>query len=298
MNRVLVTGASGMLGFRLTKSLISTGKYTVFSTSRRALPGFVNHLVFDLAEESYESLLGWANPEIIIHCAAMTNVDQCEENENLAIRMNVEPVIKFASYLKDHNPSCKFIFISSDAVKPEGIHLADESVKSAPVNVYGKTKMMAERALLESGINGLIVRTTIVGLKRELGQIGFVDSIIDRLQKGTKISLFDDAVFTPISCVRLADILIRIMKSDLPPILNISGSEPVTKFHFGDSLSKMMGLDGSLIEKGSLKAANLRARRILDQSLSSDLLKRSTEIEPPTVNETISELIGEFYGRI
>ena len=82
MKRVLITGASGMLGANLVK--LWSNKYNIFATSRSNFSDNAakNYKIFDLKSEKYEELIEWAKPDIIVHCAAITNVDYCEENKD------------------------------------------------------------------------------------------------------------------------------------------------------------------------------------------------------------------------
>ena len=159
MKRVLITGASGMLGATLVKLWLK--KYNIYATSRSNFSNNTakNYKIFDLKSEKYVELIGWAHPEIIIHCAAITNVDYCEENSEEAMIINGESVRK----LIDSAPNAKLVFISTDAVFPCQTHLANENSLTEPENIYGRSKEYGESFIKNSLKNSCIVRTTIVG---------------------------------------------------------------------------------------------------------------------------------------
>lgn len=290
---VLITGTTGMLGSEILRTFSREENISVFSTSRALECGQYSHLSFDLLENSYARLLEWSKPDVIIHCAAMTNVDECEKNKVLAREINVGSVRKFLLAMEKF-PKTKFYFISSDAVKGEGSPMATETAFVEPLNYYGETKVEAEKLIAESALHATSIRTTIVGSKKKLGQISFVDRIFDHLKEGKQITLFEDAVFTPISCNHLALILQKLMKKTLPRLLHVAGAESVSKYEFGILFAKKMRLDEKLIVKGKIEDAGLAAKRLRDQTLSSQMLTRISDIEPPRVLETINELASIY----
>ncbi len=292
---VLVTGASGMLGSEVCKVFAGTQDISLFSTSRSMVER-ANHRTFDLLESSYTSLFEWSKPDVVIHCAAMTNVDLCEKDQDLAQAVNVGSVSKLLEAMRIKSTNTKLFFISSDAVKAEGQPMAIESCRTMPLNFYGQTKLDAEKLILTSNLQSTVIRTTIVGSKKHLGQSSFVDGIIERTKNKEKSHLFTDAIFTPISCMRLTETIQKILFLTLPKILHIAGAEAVSKYDFGTRLLEEMGLSSDFVDKSKLIESGLFASRLRDQSLSSSFLNRLTGISSPTVLETIHELIGAYNG--
>jgi dTDP-4-dehydrorhamnose reductase len=290
---VLITGTTGMLGSEMLSVFSGDENFLVFSTSRAPECGQYSHFRLDLAERSYDQLLEWARPDLIIHCAAMTNVDECEKNQILARNINVESVQKLLNAMEKF-PKTRLYFISTDAVKSEDLPMANETAVVAPLNYYGQTKLEAEKLISQSALLATAIRTTIVGSKKKLGGISFADRIFDHLKDGKSISLFEDAVFTPISCKHLALILKKLIKKSLPKLLHIAGAEPVSKYEFGKLFAKKMRFDEKLIVKNKIEDAGLTAKRLRDQTLSSYLLTKISDIEPPRVLETINELASIY----
>ncbi|GAH52935.1 unnamed protein product, partial [marine sediment metagenome] len=260
MKRMLITGASGMLGACLVK--LWSNKYNIFATSRSSFSGNTakNYKIFDLKSENYGKLIEWAHPEIIIHCAAITNVDYCEENPKKAMIINGESVRK----LIDSAPNAKLIFISTDAVFPCQTHLTNENFPTGPENNYGRSKEYGESFIKNSLKNSCIVRTTIVGKNINTYKQGFVEWIINSIKRGNHITLFNDVFFTPISIWHLADELEWIINNDVPKILHVSGSEITTKYEFAYRLCKKMGLDTLLTKSGNIGDVKFKAKRAKD----------------------------------
>ena len=292
MKRVLITGASGMLGACLVKLWLN--KYNIFATGRNDFSGNTakNHKIFDLKSENYEELTEWAKPDIIIHCAAITNVDYCEENPEEAMIINGESVGK----LIDSAPNAKLIFISTDAVFSCQTYLVNENSLTGPENIYGKSKEYGESFIKNSLKNSCIVRTTIVGKNINIYKQGFVEWIINSIRRGNQITLFNDVFFTPISIWHLSDELEWIINNDVPKILHVSGSEVITKYEFGYRLCHEMRLDASLIKTGSMDDIQFRAKRAKDQTLDSSYYISISKRKLPNFEGNVEILIKYFGG--
>lgn len=146
MKKVLITGVSGMLGATLVK--MWSKRYNVFATdcidfSRKLSK---NYMIFDLKNKNYKELIEWVYPDIIIHCAAITDVDYCENNPGEAMIINGESVRKFIEIA----PATKLIYISTDAVFPHHSHLANENLPIRAENIYGKSKEYGESFIKNS----------------------------------------------------------------------------------------------------------------------------------------------------
>lgn len=292
MKRILITGASGMLGACLVKLWLN--KYNIFATDRNNFSGNTakNYKVFDLKSENYKELTEWSKPDIIIHCAAITNVDYCEENPEETMIINGESVRK----LINSAPNAKLIFISTDAVFPYQTNLATENTATGSENVYGRSKEYGESFIKNSLKNSCIVRTTIVGKNINIYKQGFVEWIINSIRGGNHITLFNDVFFTPISIWHFADELEWTMNNDVPRILHVSGSESMTKYEFGYRLCHEMKLDASMIKAGSMDDIQFRAKRAKDQTLDSSYYVSISKRKLPNFEDNIKILVEYFGG--
>lgn len=270
VQRVLVTGATGMLGSTIV-SLLSKN-YDVYATGNSLLEvnDFDNYMPFDLGSEFYESLISWANPDVIIHCAAITNGNECVKEPLKAYNINGLSVKKLLNSTADN---VKIIYISTDAVFPGYLHLAKETDLVSPESIYGKSKELGEFFLLQSKRNYSIIRTTIVGLNTIKNGNSFAEWIIYSIKNNIEISLFDDVLFTPISIWDLAiQISEVVIPNDLKGVYHITGSEVCSKYKFGFSLMEALGLKSeSLLKRGSIYNFSERANRAGDQTLSIEL---------------------------
>lgn len=287
MKRILVTGASGMLGSSLANEL--SKNYKVFGTGSSKISLPIDYKVFDLRTDSYKKLIEWSNPEIIIHCAALTDGNYCENNFNDAFNINGFSVKKLIKY---SNESVKIIYISTDAVFSSKLSMANENDCSEPENIYGKSKELGEFFLINSKRNFLILRTTIVGLNSFRNKTGFVEWIIDSIQNKKTISLFDDVLFTPITIWDFINEIIYLIERNIntSEILHICGSENITKYEFGICLSKELNLDTQYIKKGLISNFKERAKRSNDQTLDCTYYQDKYKRSLPNLSETIKSI--------
>tara|TARA_B100001059_G_scaffold133721_1_gene133923 strand:- start:5871 stop:6755 length:885 start_codon:yes stop_codon:yes gene_type:complete len=287
MKRILVTGASGMLGATLAITL--SKKYNVFGTGSSNISLPIKYKVFDLKMDSYQELIDWSNPEIIIHCAAITDGNYCENNFNDAFNTNGFSVKKLIDNTKEN---VKIIYISTDAVFSSELNMAKENDCGEPENIYGKSKKLGEFFLINSKRNYLILRTTIVGLNNFRNKVGFVEWIINSVKNKKTISLFDDVLFTPINIWDFVKEIIFLVDKNLnkSEILHICGSENVTKYDFGICLIKELDLDKKYIQKGLISNFKQRAKRSNDQTLDCSFYQNKYKRILPKLAQTIKSI--------
>ena len=289
--RILITGASGMLGATLVDNF--SNKYNIFATSRSNFSNNKAHkfMEFDLLNDSYKNLISWSKPEIIIHCAAITNLDYCEQNEQIAREVNTESLAKIMEYSKN----ARIIFISSDAVFQDGLKLPNENSVTIPQNVYGKSKLQGEKILLNSAHPHLALRTTIVGRNINYhSKYSFLEWLIESLKNKEEITLFKDAIFNPITIWDFSNELDWIINNKIEGVFHLSGREIISKYDFGMKICNALGFDLSLIKVGYLDEQLFKAKRNKDQTLDSSRYQVYSNRKLPTINQTIKYITKYF----
>ena len=204
--------------------------------------------------------------------------------------VNAESVNKFLIYGAD----ARLIFISSDAVFPGGIYMATEKDQTSPENVYGKTKETGEKYIKDASGNHIVIRTTIVGKNINPSYQGFVEWIINSVKNGEEITLFDNALFTPITIWHLADELEWIINNEISGVIHIAGSEPISKYDFGKKICEGLELDTKLIRKGSMDNVKFNAKRSNDQTLDSGFYNSISNRTLPSADETVNIIVKHF----
>src|SRR5215211_4332221 len=164
--KILVTGANGLLGQTIIKHLLEK-KYDVVATGRGpdrlavtpSAPTYYKSI--DITDgPAIEQFILEHKPDVIVHAAAMTQVDQCELNKQECYNINVTATRFIIDAAKAID--ARFIFVSTDFIFDGNDGPYKEDAQPAPVNYYGSTKMVAEKAVMESGLDYAIARTILV----------------------------------------------------------------------------------------------------------------------------------------
>lgn len=291
--RILITGASGMLGATLVNELSKT--FDVYATGNTDFKeSYKNYLKFDLGSQSYEQLINWSKPDVIVHCAAITNGNYCNLNPKEAFDING---ISLNKIIKSTSDKVKIIYISSDAVFPSKTHMAKEIDPVFPENVYGKSKEIGEFYLLNSNRLYTIIRTTIVGFNLNSTKSSFIEWILTSVKKNKEIGLFDDVIFTPISIYQLSnEINFLITENQIKSeVLHISGVEKTSKYNFGINLINALNLSTDKIKSSSILAFKDRAKRCTDQTLDTSYYQNKYKRQLPNLAQTIQVLKDKYY---
>jgi dTDP-4-dehydrorhamnose reductase len=283
--RVLVTGASGMLGSTIVDRWADRFEVLATGGGRFSAPAHWSYRAFDLAAADHRPLVDWARPDVIVHAAALTAVDACEAAPERALDLNGRAVER----LRRAAPGARVIYISSDAVFGDRTAPATPDTPTAPINAYGRGKLLGEQLLAAAG-GGLTVRTTVVGWNRDPGKQSFVEWLVRSLERRDRVTLFEDALFNPIAAAQLADQLALLVDDAATGVVHVSGREDVSKAAFGLRLCEQLGLDTSLVRVGRSDEIKLAARRSPDQRIDVRAYEQAFGRRLPTVAETIEVL--------
>lgn len=290
--KIAITGASGMLGTALIDLL--GHKYDVFATSRTV--GYkksgVQWASFDLLNT--DALVSWLNkvsPDIVIHCAALVNVDACEEQIDYAKKLHIESTQKINETISNWNG--KLIYISTDAVF-DGTKkdFYNETDIPLPLSIYGKTKYAGEVVTL-TGNNNLVLRTTIIGWSFA-NKLSFAEWVLQGLVEQRPLNMFTDVIFSPIHVTHLAEVIDALFKSNCSGIFNVSGNSFLSKYEFGIKMGEMFNLPVTNIEPSSIDKAGLTALRPKNMALSNKKITEALNLKLPCIEETISLLKKQY----
>ncbi len=266
MERLLVTGASGFLGWNLCRA--AQGLWDVYGFARRyqnQLQG-VKLRRTDLTRfKEIKENLQEIRPDALIHAAAESSANFCQLNPAASHGINVEATANLASLCADLR--IPFVFISSDLVfnglKPP----YSENDPVCPVCIYGEQKAEAERAVLERYPQALVCRTALMFGDAGQGAASFIQPLINDMRNGRQINLFVDEYRTPVSAANAAQgILLGLSKAK--GILHIGGLERISRFDFGKLLRDIVGAPSAKLYACSRQSIEMAAPRPADVSLS------------------------------
>src|SRR5262249_50779962 len=193
---ILVTGSSGLLGATLVMSAVEQRRDVVGLYRRHAVhqPGIQFRSV-DLTDEiQTRRAFDEFRPTAIVHCAAATNVDWCQQNPDAAYRANVLASIQIAQLaaeLKAH-----LLFVSTDSVFDGSHGNYSETDAPAPLNFYAQTKVQAEQEVLRHCPSAAIARVTLYGWNFQ-SKHSLSEWVLGELKKGHNVPGFTDVIFCP-----------------------------------------------------------------------------------------------------
>ena len=279
MENVIITGGSGLLALNWAFFKKNDTQITLLLHKRKVSIGGVNSIFINLESEiaMYE-FLSKKQQCIVIHCAAITNVDYCEKNSNAAFETNVLISKKLAKVC--YKLDIKFVHISSDHLF-SGLNLfSTEQSEISPLNVYGASKAKAEEVVLKNNPESLIIRTNFFGWGTSY-RASFSDFLIIALRENKKISLFTDIFYTPIYAKNLIKFVHMLINSNYKGVFNIVGSERVSKYEFGKMIFNNFSGNMNLITKVQYEGQVNSIQRPSDMSLSNNklLITLNTKIE-------------------
>ena len=272
MKKILLTGATGLLGINFyllnktfkIKPLIHK-RFIKLKNSDKANLLNVKKLKFIIKN---------FKPDIILHTAALTNIDKCEANKSLAKDLNVKVTKNLVEISKLYN--LKLVFISTDHLYRKKKHYFGENENTSPVNYYAKTKKKAEDIIKKKLKNYLIIRTNFFGWGTKYRK-SFSDTIIQKLKKKKTVMLFDDVYFNPVSIVFLCMIIKKLILENKRGIFNVSSNLSISKYQFGLMIAKIFNFNTKLIKPIKLTDKKITKRSNF-MSLSNKKLIKTLKI--------------------
>lgn len=287
MSRILITGASGLLGISCVLAALERGHSVVAAVHQNlfACEG-VEVVQKDLTDlDLLTTLEKLVRIDWIINCAAATDVEWCEKNQKAAFRINSEfpRVLAHVAY----SFGARLLHISTDAIF-EGVGRATEFDPVLPLNVYAETKLAGEKNVLDVFPSSLVVRTNIYGWnlqqKRSLSEW-----ILGELEAGHDIDGFFDLKFNPILANQLAEILFDMMETPSSGIYHVAGSETCTKYDFALRIADLFRLDANLVHKVDSATVANRAPRPKDCSLNTDRICKLLGRPMPSIQDGLHQ---------
>lgn len=265
MDKILITGVSGLLGGNLAYlSLPRFQVYTVYNKHKVDIRG-ISLLQADLAKEESIITLEKIKPDIIIHCAALTNIDYCEQYPDQAYSNNVIASVNVAQLAK--KCGAYLIHISTDNVFDGEKGNYKEEDKVNPINTYGKTKLEAESKILTIYPDSCIVRTNIYGFNIS-NKFSLAEWMLDKLRNKQPLPGFKDIYFSPIFVNELAKFLFILTERKHKGIIHIAGRERISKLDFAYRIAEIFGYDKKFINPVDANSVGLLAKRGKDMSFN------------------------------
>ncbi len=289
--KILITGANGLLGQKLVSLLSEKKDLQVIATARSAnkLPmaerekyRFTLMDVTDL--ENVIDIIGDYQPDTVINTAAMTNVDECEQNHEACTNANVKAVANLIEACETFQ--VHLIHISTDFIFNGENGPLDEEAEPDPVNFYGQTKLQSERLLENSKCDYSILRTVLVyGVSHDPAKSNIVLWIRRSLADNKEINVVDDQYRTPTLAEDLAEGCYLAAKKRALGVFNISGKDMLTPYAMALDVAEEFGLNKSLIHKTDSKTFTQPAKRPLRTGFNISKASKELGYSPHSFKE-------------
>jgi dTDP-4-dehydrorhamnose reductase len=285
--KILITGGSGFLGTHLMSEF--EGQHRCLGTFHSHAPtARQNFIQIDLTQEkAVRDLIEKSSPDVIIHTAALTNVDQCEREPDLANLSNVAATTYLMKAIQ--GASTRFIHISTDQIFDGRKTLYSEFDSPCPVNIYGETKWRAEEVVEKLGRNFNILRTNFYGLGK--GKSTFLDWCCKVLREKSAADLYNDVFYTPISINDLTLTITSMLDQKESGIFNVTGNERLSKAEFFQKVAFILKLSDEQIRYGRYIQRNGAAQRPLEMSLSNKKILTTYKLTYQNIETSLKDLL-------
>ena len=295
-NRLLITGGTGLLALNWACAMRETWDVTLGIHSNLVDLAGVNSC--PLALDDPVRLLAQIDdiaPDLVVHTAGLTSVDQCELNPSFANQANV--VIAQNLALAAARRSVALVHVSTDHLFSGNQSMCTEDERPAPINHYGRTKALAEIAVLNANPQALVLRTNFFGWGNSKRQ-SFTDWLIYSLRSGKKLPLYENIFFTPILADALALAAHQLVEKGASGVFNLVGDQRLSKYEFACILADNFSLPQYLVLRHIFDGSELVAPRPLDMSLNNNKARQVLGRDIGKVSHFLAALRQqELFGR-
>ena len=289
--KFLVTGSAGLVGSQVVKDLVEQN-HTVYSCYNKTKPidGIMTPLNLSDKNQIIQTLEK-IQPDRIIHLAAMTGVDLCETEQELAITINTKSTEIIAKQAAKDN--IFFLYVSTDYVFDgiDGMKKEDDSPN--PLGFYGKSKLGGELALNKLASNWCIARTsTPFGIHPT--KKSFPLWIKENLDAKKEIPVLVDQFTTPTYVPNLSKMLIEIATRQINGIIHVSGATRISRYDLAELIADKFNLDKNLLIPTKIDTMNWKAQRPKDSSLNTSLASENLNEQPQKIEKSLELFINEL----
>lgn len=281
--KILVTGSNGQLGSELREYLETNPRYETYFLDRKQLPLEQTLIIQDI--------LGMYQPDLIIHAAAYTAVDQAESEPALADTVNHLASEEIAQYCRLHG--AKLIAISTDYVFDGNSDVAlTEDAPVDPINTYGLTKLKGEQAILKWHPESIVIRTSWV--YSTYGN-NFVKTMIRLMTEREEISVINDQIGSPTYAKDLATTIMDIIEGEdwVGGLYHYSNEGEISWYDFAVAIREIKGLNCKINAIPTTQYPT-PAKRPKYSLLDKSKIKRTFKVEVPIWKESLEQMIASL----
>ncbi len=288
--KVFITGGSGLLGGKVAEIAEDNRGYEVYTGYCHTKPEFGEPVKFDLTRNKDLEVIYKIKPEIIIHTAALTDVDACETDKKLAYEINAEGTRRIAEFANEFGAF--LVYVSTDYVFSGDKGMYREEDEPNPINFYGRTKLLGEKYC---NCIACIARPCVIyGARPASGKVNFALWLIDKLRLGEEVKIVTDQFITPTLNTNLARMLLEVTERELKGIFHLAGATRVSRYEFALRIANKFGLDKNLILPVRMREMKWIASRPKDSSLDTSKASRYLKEKPYDLDKALDVLKEEI----
>lgn len=292
MKTVLVTGSNGLLGQKITEKILKEGVVKLIATAKGpnrypVTTGYTYAEMDILNPAAVRAVVEQYQPDAIIHTAAMTNVDACEEQKELAYQLNVGAVKTLVEICEALD--IQLVHLSTDFIFDGADGPYDEEAKPNPLSYYGETKLQAEELIKASKARWAILRTIIVyGIVSDMSRSNIVLWAKGALEKGNPLNIVNDQWRMPTLAEDLADCCLLAVEHHGQGVFNVSGKDLMSISELVARVADFWHLDKSLINEVSAATLNQPAKRPVKTGFILDKAMTQLHYQPHSFEEGLA----------
>lgn len=296
--KILITGANGLLGQKLIALLRTKDGVEVIATSRgscriNGLPEATYHQLDVTDKAAVNKVFDDLKPDVVIHTAAMTQVDDCELNQTECRLLNIDAVSNVVTGCK--SVKAHLVHLSTDFIFDGSEGPLTEEATANPLNFYGETKLKAEDLIINSGISWSIARTILVyGIVPGLSRSNIILWVKESLENNKTINVVDDQWRTPTLAEDLAQGCWLIAKNMATGVFNISGKDMLTPYDMAMMVASYFQLDAKLIIRANSSTFSQPAKRPPKTGFVIDKAINNLDYQPHSFAQGIEIIAGQL----
>jgi len=289
--KFLVTGSSGLVGSQVVKDLAKQN-LEVYSCYHDEKPEHGTPVKLDLVNQNeIEETINKIKPDNIIHLAAMTGVDQCETQQDLAMRINAEATEIMAIQAAKQNAF--FVYVSTDYVFDGKNGMRKEDDAPNPLGFYGKSKLAGELALNKLASSWCIARTsTPFGLHKI--KKSFPVWVKENLESKKEIPVLVDQFTSPTFVPNLSKMLIEVATRQISGVIHLAGATRISRYELAELVADQLSLDKKLLIPTKTDEMDWKAQRPQDSSLDVSLATEILNEKPQKIQQSLELFYAEL----
>ena len=290
IKKILVTGSAGLIGTQIVKDLLDNN-IQVYSCYNKTKPelGIITHL--DLTKkDDIVNTMNRIKPDVVIHLGAMTDVELCETETELAKKINTDATEILALESEKYNTF--FVYMSTDYVFDGKVGMKKENDKTNPINFYGKSKLDGERVFKKITTPNVIVRTsTPFGIHSK--KISFPIWVKKNLELKKEISVVVNQYTSPSYVPNISKMIIEIMERKITGIIHLAGATKISRYDFAVQISKIINVNKQFLKLTKMDQMDWKAQRPADSSLSVSKANKILKNKPEKIEDSLKLLFNQ-----